>query len=378
MKILVFCPYYPPHVGGLENHSEEFNHYLASPGVEITVYTPHLPASAPLEEHFPYLQIIRFPAFDLIPNFPLPKFWLPTFWKGLYTLFREDYTHVISRTRFFVSSFLALIFAKLKHLPLVHIEHGSDFVKLSSPWKNVIAKIYDYTFGQIVIHFSSVNISISKAVQRFVAIFDKRLSPVIYRGVDFNLLDSIPPNSSLRTTYSEKIILVTAARLYKWKGIEHSITAIRSLPKNIQSRIVFLIIGNGEDFDHLKSLSKDLPIVFLGNLKREEVIRTLKASHIYIHSSLPGGGLSTSLLEAMDANCAIIATPNEGADEVITQDNGLLVNTASPEDIREKIAMLVENIPLQEKLGQAAKRTVRERFNWERSKAQYLAILQSL
>lgn len=378
MKILIFCPYYPPHTGGLENHSEEFNRHLASPKEEITVYTPQLPASAPSEEHFPHLHIIRFPAFDLIPNFPLPKFWAPSFWKSFLALFKQDFTHVISRTRFFVSSFLALLFAKFKHLPLIHIEHGSDFVKLSSPWKNAVAKMYDYTFGQMIFRFSSINVSISQAVQKFVSIFDRRSSPVIYRGIDFTLLDKVTADSSFSITYPGKILIVTAARLYKWKGIEHSITAIRSLPTDIQNQVFFLIVGDGEDLVHLKTLAQGLPIAFLGNLKREAVIATLKASDIYIHSSLPGGGLSTSLLEAMDAHCAIIATPNEGANEVINENNGLPVETASSESIREKIILLVKDVTLRETLGQAARTTVREHFNWEKSKVKYLDILHSL
>lgn len=378
MKVLIFCPYYPPHTGGLENHSEEFNRHLASPEVEITVYTPQLPSSAPSEEHFPYLHILRFPAFDLIPNFPLPKFWSPLFWKSFFSLFRQDFTHVISRTRFFISSFLAFLLAKLKGIPLIHIEHGSDFVKLSSPWKNVIAKTYDHTFGQLILRFSSVTISISQAVHKFVAIFDSRLSPIIYRGIDFAFLDTLKPDTTLRSVYPGKVLIVTAARLYKWKGIEHSIAAIRSLPEPFRQKIVFLIVGDGEDFTHLKELAQGLPIVLLGNLKRKEVISTLKACDIYIHSSLPGGGLSTSLLEAMDAGCAVIATPNEGANEVVNKDNGLLITTVSSQDIQEKIILLVKDPGLRAKLGKAARTTIRENFNWEKSKAQYLHILRSL
>lgn len=378
MKVLIFCPYYPPHTGGLENHSEEFNHYLASPEIEITVFTPRLPLSVPEEEHFSHLRIIRFPAFDLIPNFPLPKFWSLTFWQSFRSLFREDFTHVISRTRFFVSSLLGLILAKVKRIPLIHIEHGSDFVKLSSHWKTWIAKCYDHTLGRLILRSSSINISISQAVQRFVGIFDTRPSPVIYRGIDFAFLDTILPDTSLETTYQDKTILVTAARLYRWKGVEHSIEAIRLLPKELQGQVVFLIIGNGEDFDHLRTLAQGLPIQLLGNLPRKEVISLLKGAHIYLHSSLPGGGLSTSLLEAMESSCAIIATPNEGANEVINQNNGLLVETASPKSISENITTLVTNPSLREMLSQKAKTTVRERFDWENSKQQYITILRSL
>ena len=45
LHLLVFAGYYPPHIGGLESHSDEFNKYLSQKGVDITVFTPRLPSS---------------------------------------------------------------------------------------------------------------------------------------------------------------------------------------------------------------------------------------------------------------------------------------------------------------------------------------------
>lgn len=380
MKILVFSPYYPPHIGGLESHSDEWNKHLAQNGVDIFVFAPNIPSTENIEEmKYDRVKIIRYPAFEIIPNYPVPRFWTPLFWKQFISLFHSDFDIVISRTRFFLSSLLALIYAKLTRTPWIHIEHGSDFVKLSSSFKTAVAKIYDHTFGRMIFRLSDQNISISRAVQNFIAKFDTRESPIIYRGIDFESIDSIAPDETLRKKYPDKIIIGTAARLYKWKGIEFSIEAIRSIPKEIQSKIVFLIIGDGEDFSRLKKLSEDLPIEMLGNLQRERVIAILKNTDIYIHSSLPGGGLSTSLLEAMYCECAVIATKHEGADEVIRNEhNGILIETPSGTCMRQDIILLIENAEKRYSYALNAKKNISEKFPWKQSIRKYLDIFQSL
>lgn len=379
MKILVFSPYYPPHIGGLESHSAEFNTYLSKEGIDVLVFTPHLPKNAPKTEVRDGVRIIRFPAFEIIPNYPLPQywpfFWTPGFWRAFRSLWKERPDIVISRTRFFTTSLLALIYAKMCKIPLLHIEHGSDFVRLSSPLTTFLARMYDLTFGRLVFRNSDVNISISQAVQKFVQKFDVRTSPIIYRGLNFNELDKSPENISIRQEYSGKIIIATAARLYKWKGIENTVEAIRSLSEDTRSKIVFLIIGDGEDFDRLQKLSVDLPIKMLGKLDRANVISVLKASDIYIHSSFPGGGLSTSLLEAMYCQCAIIATPNEGADEIIEHtQNGFLVPSLSSAITHSYITDLISDQDLRKRLSVCAKSTILNRFSWDISITKYLEI----
>lgn len=379
MHILIFCPYYPPHTGGLENYTKELLHSFGKRDIRITLFTPHLPIHSPIEEtEGQNIYIIRFPAFEVVSNYPLPKFWLPSFWKMFLALFKENPDIVIAQTRFFFTSLMALLYAKVKKKPWVNIEHGSAFVELSNPVTTTLAKWYDLTFGKLVLQTSTTNISISRAVQTFIHAFDQRTSPVIYRGLDLAMIDAVRPIANFRTQYPNAIILSYVGRLYKWKGVRNTILAINNLPPEIKKHIIFIIAGDGEDLASLQEIA-DASTVFLGNASHQEALQLLKSTDIYIHSALPGGGLSTSLLEAMYCGSAIIATKNEGADEVIRDEqNGLLLQESDSALIQEKIIKLYHSKETRALYAKKAKKTIADRFDWKQNAEKYIEFFQTL
>src|SRR5512132_2474761 len=100
MKLLILSPYYPPHAGGLESHSEEFNRHVAAKGVSITVFTPRMPVTAPEREEAGHVSVVRYPAFELITNFPVPKLWSRRYRELYCELAHAEFDIVIPRTRF--------------------------------------------------------------------------------------------------------------------------------------------------------------------------------------------------------------------------------------------------------------------------------------
>lgn len=379
MKILIFAPYYPPHIGGLENYTDELNRYLDDRGIEITVFTPQLPKDAPFSESkFRKTKIIRFPAFEIVANYPLPKFWSPAFWKLFQGLFRKDFDFILAETRFFFTSLMALAYARIKKKKWVNIEHGSAFVRVSRGGVSALAKLYDLTFGRMVLRLSDANISISQAVRKFIGRFDHRNSSVIYRGLDLERIENTFADQKLKDKYRDKLIISFVGRLYKWKGVANSITAIKNLPPEIKEKVIFIVAGYGEDYARLKKMA-DESIIFLGHTSNERSIGLLKVSDIYIHSAYPGGGLSTSLLEAMYCYCAVIATKNEGADEVIkNKKNGLLIEKSDPDLIQEKIVELYENIEDRQRYARKAQQVIRESFDWNSNAEKYIKYFEEI
>jgi glycosyltransferase involved in cell wall biosynthesis len=226
MRILVFSPFYPPHKGGLESHSDEFNKYLSAQGTQVSVFTPRIPQDSPEREiRHDGVGIIRFPALELIHNYPLPKFWQKRFWQLWQELYTKPYDVVISRTRFFFTSLMALRFVKKTALPLVHIEHGSDFTHFNNSFKTWLGMLYDRTCGAFVLRHSDRVIGNSEASARFVYQLSGRDCTVIYRGVEKEIILATAPNDSIKKLYPEKLIIGFVGRLIDGKGVYDLIDA---------------------------------------------------------------------------------------------------------------------------------------------------------
>ncbi len=380
MKLLVFSPYYPPHIGGLESHADEFNKYLSQKGVDIFVFTPRLPKDAPEKEiRHNNVKITRFPAFEIISGYPLPRFWNFHFWKLFFGLFKEDVDVVISRTRFFATSIMAMLYAKTKRKRWLHIEHGSDFVKLTNKFYSAVAKLYDYTLGKIVLSFCDKLVANSQAS----ADFCHKLAPnkpceVIYRGVEMEKIENAAPNLELKNKYKDKIIITFLGRLMSGKGVGDLILAV----KDINADFVLFIIGDGPERKNLEALAKKLNlenrVVFFGYKKFEDAIAIIKISDLMVNPSYTEG-LPTSVIEAALCRKAIIATNVGGTPEIITNDkNGFLIEPKNPRLLREKIDLLIKNHDLRQKFGESAYDKVRGKFNWSKNIEKYYKILQVL
>ena len=379
MKILVFSPYYPPHIGGLETHADEFNKYLVGCDntIEIIVFTPLLPKDA-LESEVRYknVNVVRFPAFEIIHNYPLPNILSIRFWKLFISLFKKDFDIVISRTRFFNTSLLALFFSKIKRKKWVHIEHGSDFVKLNNKCTSVLAKAYDYTFGKLILKFSDINIANSMASANFCKkLSNNKKCEIIYRGIEVDKINAIPKDQSLKEKYKDKIILSYIGRLIDGKGVKDLILALESLK---DKNFVLFIIGDGSQKISLEKLTtrKGLSdkVVFFGHKEHNEAISILKTSDIVINPSYTEG-LPTSVIEAALCRKAIIATNVGGTPEIISGNgDGYLVEPKNINQLKDKLKNLIENKDLSNSFGESAYNKVVNKFNWENSCDKYLKI----
>ncbi len=381
MHLLVFSPYYPPHTGGLESHSDEFNRYLSKEGVTITVFTPQFPLSAlPFETRYDNVKIVRFPAIELIPNYPFPKFWIGAFWNSWQILHEEKYSLVLSRTRFFFTSLMAWRYARKMKRPWVHIEHGSDFATFNSSWKTLLGKLYDRTLGSWVLRHSTVNIANSNASARFVQELSGREDcKVIYRGVEKEIIEEVVPHTFFETRYPGKTVIGFIGRLIDGKGVFDLVEAFSRLNSPTS---ICCIIGDGperkrlEKFIAQQKLSDQ--VVLLGEKPFTEAMSLLKAFDIFVNPSYTEG-IPTAVIEAALSKKAIIATNVGGTAEIITGDSdGFLIAPHDIDAIKEKLALLISNPAMRQSLGEQAFSKVQKKFDWHHAVQEYLTIFHKL
>lgn len=379
MRILVFSPFYPPHKGGLESHSDEFNKYLSAQGTQVSVFTPRIPQDSPEREiRHDGVGIIRFPALELIHNYPLPKFWQKRFWQLWQELYTKPYDVVVSRTRFFFTSLMALRFAKKTALPLVHIEHGSDFTHFNNSFKTWLGMLYDRTCGAFVLRHSDRVIGNSEASARFVYQLSGRDCTVIYRGVEKEIILATAPNDSIKKLYPEKLIIGFVGRLIDGKGVYDLIDAF-SL---IQHNAVCFIIGNGPEKSRLERIAKERGVadrvVFFGEKSFTETIALLKIFDIFVNPSYVEG-IPTSVIEAALCHKAIIATNVGGTREIITgTGDGFFVTPHDIPDLKNKLEHLLSDPSLRQSFSERAFLAVAKKFDWNHSANQYLAVFSKL
>lgn len=387
-KVVVFSPFYPPHIGGLESHSDEFNKYLATRGIDIHVFTPRLPEHAPEKELLHKKVIItRFPAWEIIHNYPLPKYW-PFWWsQDFFTLFRdllqEQPNLVISRTRFFTTSLLAVVYAKLKKIPLIHIEHGSGFAEFNGYYKTRLGQAYDWIFGRFVLRSADRIIGNSHATQTFV----KKLSGrsdcrIIYRGVETAQIVAAEADDSLSSEKKahQEVFIGYVGRLIDGKGVIDLLLALSQLNSHIHWRC--LIVGDGPEKPALETASQRLHIHhqvdFFGNQSFKKAISILKTCDIIVNPSYTEG-IPTALIEAALCKKAIVATDVGGTKEIITgKEDGFLVPPRRPEILQEKLEILLQNEHLRKRFGEAAFASVQNKFSWNQAIDEYLEVFSEV
>jgi glycosyltransferase involved in cell wall biosynthesis len=111
---------------------------------------------------------------------------------------------------------------------------------------------------------------------------------------------------------------------------------------------------------------------------QEEIGPFLRSLDVFV---LPSRfeGLSLALLEAMAVGAAIVATDVGGTHEAVAHgETGFLVPAESATALADAVRRLLDDDPLRERLGAAARATWRERFTAQRMQQAYSELLEGL
>lgn len=192
--------------------------------------------------------------------------------------------------------------------------------------------------------------------------------------------------SPLQKSPSNKIILLTIARLVPRKGID---TVIESLPALLEScpNLQYQIGGQGPDLDRLQSLVNQLQlssaVQFLGYLPDEQLPDIYRAADIFVMPSREAAqntsveGFGIVFLEASASGLPIVATHSGGIPEaVLDGKTGLLVQPDNVSELKKALASLIDSPQKREELGQNGRRWVEESMNWDQTAAKLAKALQ--
>lgn len=139
-----------------------------------------------------------------------------------------------------------------------------------------------------------------------------------------------------------------------------------------QKPIRLVLVGGGPDYEELKSLAEDLninsQIEFVGQVTHDEVPQWLRKFDIYVAvSRSESESFGVAVLEASACGLPVVVSDIGGLPEVVRDEvTGLIVPHDNPTVLADSLVQLLLNSKQREAFGQAGRRHVLEKYEWER------------
>ena len=205
---------------------------------------------------------------------------------------------------------------------------------------------------------------------------------VIHDGIDTR---TVIPNSTVKAkvgdhilSRDDEIITFVNRNLEPYRGYH---TFMRSLPKILSSRPnarVLIVGGDSVSYGakapqghswknlYLNEVISSIDINrvhFLGKVPYNQFLALLQLSTVHVYLTYPFV-LSWSLLEAMSAECAIVASDTEPLREaIIDGETGILTSFFDKDQLAERVITLLENPETRRVLGRQARQFAIEHYD---------------
>jgi glycosyltransferase involved in cell wall biosynthesis len=172
--------------------------------------------------------------------------------------------------------------------------------------------------------------------------------------------------AELQMGRSDKVIIYIG-RLSPVKGVEYLIRAMR-LVKDKAPDTKLILIGDGSEREKIQSIIKQLNleqlIIHLPQVPNKNIPKYAVASDVLVLPSL-SEGFPMTILEAMASGLPVVSTRVSGLPEIVKEGiNGFLVEPGNPEQLAEKILLLLKNDETRAMMSANNKESVKQ-YSWE-------------
>ncbi len=193
---------------------------------------------------------------------------------------------------------------------------------------------------------------------------------VIPNGISHENLGSLSREKARAGLHIGEVdkIIVFVGRLQLVKGVKYLIQSMDIVSQR-ESGVKLLIVGDGREMANLKNLVAELnlgnSVTFTGEVPNEKVPEYLIASDVFVLPSL-FEGFPNVVLGAMAAGLPVVATRVGGMPEIVTDaENGFLVDAEAPNQIAEKVQLLLQDDDLVRSISSNNKEKAND-YTWER------------
>ncbi|MEM7469401.1 MAG: glycosyltransferase [Pseudomonadota bacterium] len=359
-------------LGGTERHLAQVVPELVQKGFELKIYTLSPGGEIAEELSTRGIELLgKNFAGPRILKLPLVSFHLAMTWWKL----RPAIVHYFLPEAYLLGGAISFI---SPHAKLLMSRRSLNYYQKKWPSSRFFERLLHRKMRKILANSKAVH---QQLVTEGVASSKLRL---IYNGVAV-AADSGRERASFRDDIrvpERSALIVVIANLIPYKGHLDLLKALALLRETYQcSSWHLLVVGRDsgiqislEEFAEQAEIHKH--ITWFGPSR--DVIRVLNAADIAVLPSHEEG-LSNFVLEAMAAGLPSVVTNVGGNGEaIVDQQTGFVVAPRSPHELAEKLALLVRDEALRQRLGQAAHDRARRHFSIENCVAEYAQLYDGL
>jgi glycosyltransferase involved in cell wall biosynthesis len=247
---------------------------------------------------------------------------------------------------------------KIKTVIQIHSTVGDYSNSTTMKWiaKNI------FSLGDKILVFTREDM---KNMQRLVPedkvdIFPNAVRVKSFQGKDntFRKDQSIPEDA--------KIILFVA-RFIKEKGVYDLIEAIPLVARD-HKNVCFLFAGEGPEKSRMETICREKglesTVRFPGHLQSDRLIDAFSCADVFVLPTYHGEGMPMAILEALAAGLPIVSTPCGAIPDIVKDGvNGFLIEPHAPEQISEKLGLLLRREDMTKRIRDANLQLARSEYD---------------
>ena len=260
---------------------------------------------------------------------------------------------------------------------LLHIKLVNGMVVDSPVKQNIFNKYWlrarlTFPFSDVIVGNSQAGLIAYKA--------NKNKSIVIHNGFDFKRTENLLSKEIIRKQLStdSKYLIGMVASFSKYKDYMTYYKAAQLLLEK-RKDITFLAIGSDTDSIESGNLIDKQYIDHFRLLGKKTGIESfINAMDICVLSTFTEG-ISNSILEYMALEKPVIATSGGGTNEIVIDNKtGFFVNQSNPQELVDKMEILLTDDQLCKDMGSAGKEQVLNEFSIDKMVKQYINLYERI
>lgn len=371
LRIAIISAQYPPHMGGIENFTQNLARALGNRGHAVTVVTNDtnsIGAGWACEDGF---DVLRLPCVPLVDGrLPLPK---PSAVRRelLKELSAREFDGVLVNARFYPHSLLGMKTARAKGLAPLVLDHGSAYLSFSNPVLDPCVRVYEHVMTTLGKRYKPRYFGISHKSVEWLRTFGIEAEGVISNSIDAAEFRECASKRDFRAELEldeDDFLVAFVGRFIPEKGISAIIDASRTSELS-NRRVVFALAGDGPLADEVKA-AEGPNLCWMGRLGKDDVSALLQQSDALCLPSR-SEGFSTTLLEAGACGCPAVVTDIGGARELIPDEHyGTIIQSREAAAVISALAFVVDNRSVLLEQSQNCRRQVDGKFSWDKSALQ--------